>query len=68
MQENFGSNVKILDWALHLDETSPHIHARQIFFYRNRYGEIEPKEEKALEALGIPCYDGIGWFEAIRVP
>ena len=49
--------MKILDWALHLDETSPHIHARQVFFYRNRYGEIEPKQEKALEALGIPLKD-----------
>lgn len=53
-QERFGSHVHILDWALHLDETSPHIHARQVFDIENRYGEIEPKQEKALEALGIP--------------
>ena len=52
--ERFGSHVHILDWALHLDETSPHIHARQVFDIENRYGEIEPKQEKALEALGIP--------------
>ncbi len=53
-QERFGSHVHILDWALHLDETSPHIHARQVFDIENHYGEIEPKQEKALEALGIP--------------
>ncbi len=53
-QERFGKHVHILDWALHLDETSPHIHARQVFDMENRYGEIEPKQEKALEALGIP--------------
>ena len=53
-QECFGSHVHILDWALHLDETSPHIHARQVFDIENRYGEIEPKQERALEALGIP--------------
>ena len=53
-QERFGSHVHILDWALHLDETSPHIHARQVFDIENRYGEIEPKQERALEALGIP--------------
>ncbi len=53
-RERFGSHVHILDWALHLDETSPHIHARQVFDIENRYGEIEPKQEKALEALGIP--------------
>ncbi len=53
-QERFGKHVHILDWALHLDETSPHIHARQVFDIENRYGEIEPKQEKALEELGIP--------------
>ena len=53
-QERFGSHVHILDWALHLDETSPHVHARQVFDIENRYGEIEPKQEKALEALRIP--------------
>ncbi len=54
IQDRFGSHVHVLDWALHLDETSPHIHARQVFDIENRYGEIEPKQEKALEALGIP--------------
>ena len=52
--ERFGTHVHILDWSLHLDETSPHIHARQVFDVENRYGEIEPKQEKALEALDIP--------------
>ena len=52
--ERFGEHVHILDWSLHLDETSPHIHARQVFDVENRYGEIEPKQEKALEALDIP--------------
>ena len=52
--ERFGDHVHILDWSLHLDETSPHIHARQVFDVENRYGEIEPKQEKALEALDIP--------------
>ena len=50
----FGSHVHIIDWALHLDETSPHIHARQVFDVENSHGEIEPKQEKALEALGVP--------------
>ncbi len=52
-EERFGEHVHVLDWALHLDETSPHIHARQVFDVENRYGEREPKQEKALEALGI---------------
>ena len=56
-QARFGEHVHILDWALHLDETSPHIHARQVFDMTNTHGEIEPKQEKALEALGIPLPD-----------
>ena len=54
IEERFGEHVHVLNWALHLDETSPHIHARQVFDVENRYGEREPKQEKALEALGIP--------------
>lgn len=54
VEERFSNHVHVLDWALHLDETSPHIHARQVFDVENRYGEIEPKQEKALEQLGIP--------------
>lgn len=54
IEDRFGKHVHVLDWALHLDETSPHIHARQVFDVENRYGEIEPKQEKALEQLGIP--------------
>ncbi len=54
IEERFGKHVHVLDWALHLDETSPHIHARQVFDVENRYDEIEPKQEKALEQLDIP--------------
>lgn len=54
IEERFGRHVHVLDWALHLDETSSHIHARQVFDVENRYGEVEPKQEKALEQLGIP--------------
>ena len=57
IEERFGSHVHVLDWALHLDETSPHIHARQVFDIKNKYGECEPKQEKALEQLNIPLPD-----------
>ena len=45
---------QILDWALHLDEGTPHIHERHVFDCENRYGELCPQQEKALEELGIP--------------
>ena len=53
MEEKFGSHVHILDWALHLDEGTPHIHERHVFDCENKYGELCPQQEKALEELGI---------------
>ena len=53
----FGERVHILDWALHLDEGTPHIHERHVFDCENRYGEICPQQEKALDALGIDLPD-----------
>ena len=51
--ERFGSNVHIIDWSLHMDEATPHIHERHVFDATNRYREIEPKQEAALEELGF---------------
>ena len=51
--ERFGKHVHILDWALHLDEGTPHIHERHVFDCENKYGEIAPQQEKALEVLGF---------------
>lgn len=53
VNERFGSHVHILNWALHLDESTPHIHERHVFDCENQYGEIAPQQEKALEALGF---------------
>lgn len=54
MERRFGSHVRILDWALHLDEGTPHIQERHVFECENQYGELCPQQEKALEALEIP--------------
>lgn len=53
-EKRFGTHVHILDWALHLDEGTPHIHERHVFDCENKYGELCPQQEKALEALDIP--------------
>lgn len=45
--------MQILDWALHMDEATPHIHERHIFFADNGYGMNFPKQEKACETLGF---------------
>lgn len=52
-EQRFGSHVHILDWALHIDEKTPHIHERHVFDCENQYGELCPQQEKALEALGF---------------
>ena len=57
INERFGSHVHILDWALHLDESTPHIHERHVFDCENKYGEIAHQQEKALEALGFELPD-----------
>ena len=57
MEEKYGSHVHILDWALHLDEGTPHIYERHVFDCKNKYGELCPQQEKALEELGIPLPD-----------
>ena len=49
----FGEHVHVLDWALHLDESTPHIHERHVFDCENKYGEVAPQQEKALETLGF---------------
>ena len=49
----YGSHVHILDWALHLDEATPHIHERHVFDAVNQYGELCPQQDKALEELGF---------------
>ena len=53
----FGEHVHVLDWALHLDESTPHIHERHVFDCGNKYGEVAPQQEKALEVLGFNLPD-----------
>ena len=57
LQEKYGSHMHILDWALHLDEGTPHIHERHVFDVINKYGERQPKQEEALKELGFELPD-----------
>ena len=56
-QKRYGSHVHILDWALHLDEATPHVHVRQVYDAANQYGELCPMQDKALEELGFDLPD-----------
>ena len=57
LKAKFGEHVHVLDWALHLDESTPHIHERHVFDCENKYGEVAPQQEKALEVLGFNLPD-----------
>lgn len=54
LEKRYGEYFHILDWALHVDEGTPHIHERHVFDCENKYGEICPQQEKALKKMGIP--------------
>ena len=54
LKKRYGENYKILNWALHMDEATPHIHERHVFVRKNEYGEVVPQQEKALAEMGIP--------------
>lgn len=53
IDEMYGQYCHVIDWSLHMDEGTPHIHERHVFDCENKYGEIAPQQEKALEQMGI---------------
>ena len=53
LTSRYGEHFHILDWALHLDETTPHIQERHVFDCEDKYGHRFPQQEKALEMMGI---------------
>lgn len=57
MGRRFGSNFQILDWALHMDEATPHIHERHVFFAKDDYGLLFPKQDRACQELGFELPD-----------
>ena len=56
-QKRYGDHVHILNWSLHLDESTPHIHERHVFDVVNNYGERCPKQEQACKEMGFKLPD-----------
>lgn len=48
-----GGHMHILSIALHVDESSPHLHIRRVWDYTDRDGLTRLGQAKALEAAGI---------------
>ena len=46
-------NVVTLNWALHNDEASPHIHQRKVWIAEDKDGNQIVSQNKALKAMGI---------------
>ena len=44
----------IMDCAMHLDESVPHVHDRRTFWYSDKDGIVRIGQEKALEQMGVP--------------
>ena len=54
-QEQTFPGLKVLDMALHTDEQgAPHVHARQVWLYRDKQGLQAVGQDKCLQAAGIP--------------
>lgn len=56
INRNYGQNIRVLDVAIHFDETSPHMHLRQVYSYTDG-GIAKIGQAKALEQLGIELPD-----------
>ncbi len=52
-----GDHMHILSIALHMDETTPHIHLRRVWDYTDRDGLTRLGQAKALEQAGIELPD-----------
>ena len=57
LSRRYGEYFHILDWSLHLDEATPHIHERHVFDCEDSHGFRFPQQEKALEKMGIELPD-----------
>lgn len=55
--EKYSRNSMIIDYAIHADETSLHAHVRRVFYVRDKDGNLELAQNKALEQLGYDLPD-----------
>ena len=55
--ETHGGHMTILSMALHVDETTPHVHIRRVWDYQDRDGLTRLGQNKALEQAGVELPD-----------
>lgn len=55
--QSHGDHMTILSMALHMDETTPHVHIRRVWDYQDRDGLTRLGQNKALEQAGVELPD-----------
>lgn len=55
--DSHGGHMHVLSMALHLDESSPHVHIRRVWDYTDRDGLTRLGQGKALQAAEVPLPD-----------
>lgn len=53
LDRRYGEYFHVIDWALHMDESTPHIHERHVFDCPDSHGDVFPQQEKALTLMGF---------------
>lgn len=69
-QERFP-DIKILDAAIHVDETSLHCHLRKVYCAPDKEGDLEAKQHQCLKNLGYTLPDpekSRGQFNNLKIP
>lgn len=49
-----GSPMIFLNYAVHVDETTAHVHSRRIWVYRDKEGHCRLGQNRALKVAGVP--------------
>lgn len=55
--QEHGNHMRILNFAVHADEQSPHIHMRRVWEYTNERGFRDLGQNQALREAGVPLPD-----------
>lgn len=53
VMDDYKDNVHMLNWALHVDEATPHVHIRYVMDYMDEEGHAHISQRQALHSLGV---------------
>lgn len=56
-KDKFGDNLALISAAMHIDESTPHIHERYVLHYKDEQGVLHTGMKKSLEQAGVELPD-----------